>query len=383
MSLNNRIEKYHTLRKLLKYITTNVYDVCVNGNTEFTKKLDEINEIGSGSLGNVYLASLNNHTFVIKESQIENNHDEEKIKNNKKSIEILPFNSYVEEYIIMELLSDYVGIGGFPNFILSYKAAVCETCEGKYSKSCFMTFMEPAMCNLDEFIKIQKNIFSKTNAFYSIVYQLFLSLCVIHFKYGIYQYDISPYNILVLEIEPGGYLKYILNGKEYFVENHGYLFCIHDFGQSQVLHPDYSSREFYGTRNVLVNQDGKLEPIYRDENTDVIKWDDGRIGTYNVFTSESIPGQQVDLTDMKTFPPIEFFDDIKDLIRVFTDLAFNVSGDGIISPKQIEKLYQFRNYKFKYDENSAIFLRADMMLDYLYEKPIGAKESKVKDIFYF
>jgi hypothetical protein len=38
---------------------------------------------------------------------------------------------------------------------------------------------------------------------------------------------------------------------------------------------------------------------------------------------------------------------------------------------------------FMYDENSAMYLRADMMLDYLYEKPIGAKESKVKDIFYF
>jgi serine/threonine protein kinase len=371
METEDRIEKYFKLREFLKYITTSVYDVCVNGKTNFLSTLDKIDEIGKGHFGNAYLASLNNHTFVIKEAIISIN-DWKKIKDNKKSLEVLSENSYVEEYRIMELLSDNLVKGGFPNFILSYKAAVCETCRdtyGQYSNSCFMTFMEPAMCNFREFIKMPegKEMISNVNSHYSILYQLFLSLCTLHFKYGIYHRDIQYGNILVLKVKPGGYFRYIMNGKEYFVKNYGYLFCLHDFGNSMILNPDYSSGEFYGTRNVLVNQDGLLDPINCD-NSDVINWLDGRTGTDNKFTINSKPDKFIDLTDMKKFPPMEFFLDIILIIIFFRELPkLKLINDKV---------------KFRYDANSAIYLRADMMLDYLYEKPIGVTSNNIIHTFY-
>jgi serine/threonine protein kinase len=401
MEIYHRREKYHTLRELLKYITTNVYDVCVKGATDFNKKLDEINEIGRGSLGRVYLASINEQKFVVKETKVQK-YEWERIKNNKIYNEILPSNSYVEEYRIMEFLSEHVVNGGFPNFLLSYKAAVCETCSdtyGYYSNSCFMAFMEPAMCNFREFMETSDGIamFSNINALYSIIYQLLLGMCVLHFKYGISHRDLHYLNILVLKVEPGGYFRYVMDGKEYFVENHGYLFCLHDFGTSRILNPDYSSGDFYGTRDVLVNQDGKLEPInfpftidINDNitRTKVINWSDGRVGTDNEFTikSRSIldPDNLVDLTDMKKFPPIEFSYDLQDLLNIF--VVF--SRDTILTaPKQIKKklkkIIMNYVYNFKYDKDSAIFLRADMMLDYLYEKPIGLTKYDIIQSFFY
>jgi hypothetical protein len=161
-----------------------------------------------------------------------------------------------------------------------------------------------------------------------------------------------------------------MNGKEYFVENHGYLFCIHDFGQSKFLSPTYSSGIIYGTRNVLV-YDGKLFPIKFENATEII-WLDGRIGTNNKFTMNSIsildPDNLVDLTDMKKFPPMEFYTDIHRLLLRFNDL-----------PK-IRSIY---TPGFLYDANSAMYLRADIMLDYLYEKPIGVTNADIVQTFYF
>jgi hypothetical protein len=366
----NRIEKYYTLRDLLSSITTNVYDVCVNGNTEFNKKLDEIFPIGRGSFGKVYLASLNNHTFVVKEATVPTEQSN-KIKYNKIYNEILPSNSYVDEYKIMELLSEQVVKGGFPNFILSYKAAVCETCLESRKEICFMIFMEPAMCNFDEFIVNMASItmISNYRYRYSIIYQLLLGMCVFHLKYGIFHQDLHSQNIIVLKVKTGGYFRYIMNEKEYLVKNYGYLFCLHDFGSSMILNPNYSSGEFYGTRNVLVNQDGLLEPIYRD-NSNVINWLDGRTGTDNKFTINSNPDKFIDLTDMKKFPPMEFFYDICEIMYQFDDLPkINLISD---------KLYK----QFSYDEDSAMYLRADMMLDYLYEKPIGVTNDYIVETFH-
>jgi hypothetical protein len=123
---------------------------------------------------------------------------------------------------------------------------------------------------------------------------------------------------------------------------------------------------------VLVNQDGLLDPINCEyskyiRTSDIINWSDGRIGTDNVFTINATPissEQHVDLTDMKTFPPMEFFYDLKNLLEIF--IEFNS-----FSEKQVMKLKSLKRKTFPYDSNAAIFLRADMMLDYLYEKPIG------------
>jgi hypothetical protein len=73
---------------------------------------------------------------------------------------------------------------------------------------------------------------------------------------------------------------------------------------------------------------------------------------------------------MKKFPPMEFFYDICEIMYQFDDLPkINLISD---------KLYK----QFSYDEDSAMYLRADMMLDYLYEKPIGVTNDYIVETFH-
>jgi serine/threonine protein kinase len=345
--MEDRIDKYFILRRLLESITTAVYDVCVNGTTKFGKKLNKISHIGSGSFGKVYLASLNKHEFVVKEASTSVLQTNNIIKN-KKSFEILPKESYVEEYRIMELLSLHVIHGGFPNFILNYNAAVCETCGYYMNETCFISFMEPAMCDLDKFIYNTDGMYMISNydTSCSIIYQLFLGIYILHLKYGIVHTDLKSDNILVLRVEPGGYFRYILNGKEYFVRNYGYLFCIHDFGLAKMRNDKKRAR---------VLSDGRIEMM-----------------------SFKMSNSEIDLSDMMQFPYVEFFNDLQDLIKIFVD---GICSD-FLNTHLNQKLKSIKRQSFACDENSAIFLRADMMLDYLYEKPIGVTKHKVIQTFY-
>jgi serine/threonine protein kinase len=270
--------------------------------------------------------------------------------------------------------------------------------------------MESAICDLGEF---ESRYPINDELIWSITYQLFISLSILHLKYGIYHKDIKKQNVLVLRVKPGGYFRYIMNDKEYFVKNHGYLFCLHDFG----LSIDFKSQEMKGARNAKVRDDGKLEPItceyelqyntetrrfFVDKETDPmkVKWVDGDkiiTGTYNLTLNERVkPTIPVDTKDFVHFPMMEFFNDIQNLLGTIagtrdayvyrynykTELYDHLALEDI-SNKIIEKFRKVQplDSSFPYDTSSAIYLRADMMLDYLYEEPDNIDNIEVCDLF--
>jgi hypothetical protein len=59
--------------------------------------------------------------------------------------------------------------------------------------------------------------------------QIFISIYSFH-SFGYLQEDAHWGNFLYHRIKPGGYMKYIINGKELYLENLGYLWVIWDFG---------------------------------------------------------------------------------------------------------------------------------------------------------
>jgi serine/threonine protein kinase len=378
-----RISKYDIIKNLISFISTSVYDVCVNGETLYKKKFESIKEIGSGSFGTAYLIELNDYKFVIKETVITQK-DIRRINDNFHSIDILDREAYTEEFRIMSMLTDNMRSFGFPNFIFAYKAAICRTCHN--NDTCFMSFMEPAIGDLNNFSKSKEGskLIKDSKFIYNMIYQLFLGMCLLHLEYGIYHRDIKSDNILVLKVKPGGYFKYIMDDKEYLVKNYGYIFCIHDFGISFIYNPRYSRGHNYGTRNVKIDKNGILNPIrcelFKDNKDSSIIWYDNKnqteiIGTNNLFmsfTNQSMiePNYKVKLEKLKQFPPFEFTRDLDRLIDIFIE-----EKSVFIENMPFELIYKLESLKFEnfsFDvNNDAIFFRADMMLDYLYDKPIN------------
>jgi serine/threonine protein kinase len=334
------------------------------------------------------------------------------INNEAKELNILAKDSYITEFRIMDFLTDNIQKGGSPNFLMSYDAAICETCGDDMQDTCFMSFMEPAVGSLDKTLYKFPGI--TDDIIYSLVYQLFLGMCTLHFKYGIHHRDIKADNILILKVPGGGYFKYVMDDKEYFVQNKGFIACLHDFGISSIYNPIYSASNHYGTRNARVNTWGKLEPITcgygidigrkgnfkRTTETEEIEWNTGKISTNNVFTKDIrlVPDIDVKLEDTRQFPPFEFFNDLQNLVGLLTgghgyvifDLPFDQDKSGydhsewgkLNLPEDLDyKLQKLVMEEFDYDLDNAIFLRADMMLDYLYEKPIGIGEKDVVQTF--
>jgi serine/threonine protein kinase len=412
MILKKRFDKAIKIIKLLESIETLSHNVCINSYHEFTDNLDKLDEIAAGKYGTAYFAEINGRDFVIKEVIIGDDNDLERIKNDKQS-NILAKEAYTSEFKIMDQLTDYVKSGGFPNFLMSYYAGVCETCGYFSDNVCFLSFMELAVGDLKHFSSLR--VFNDPDIMYSVVYQLFLAMCSLHFRYGIHHRDIKVDNILYLKIKPGGYFRYIIDDKEYLVRNYGYLFCIHDFGISSVYNPKCANGPIYGTRNARVRDDGKLEPItckkgitikptterlqISNEPTEII-WENSRKNGTNNYFVENLPiepDQDVDLEDTKQFPPFEFFNDLQNLIGLFTGVSGYVVFDMpyhkeqnkqihdknlFVLPRKLQnKLESLQLENFVYDTNYAILLRADMMLDYLYEKP-KVPESDIVGTFY-
>jgi hypothetical protein len=64
--------------------------------------------------------------------------------------------------------------------------------------------------------------------------QIYIAIYSFHCE-GYFHLDAHWGNFLYHRIKPGGYIKYIINGKELYVENLGYLWVIWDFGLAQKI----------------------------------------------------------------------------------------------------------------------------------------------------
>lgn len=71
--------------------------------------------------------------------------------------------------------------------------------------------------------------------------QVFISILTFHKKIKYCHNDSHYGNFLYHKIKPGGYIKYKIDGKYYYLENMGYLWVIWDFGLSDNTYIDYAN----------------------------------------------------------------------------------------------------------------------------------------------
>lgn len=68
------------------------------------------------------------------------------------------------------------------------------------------------------------------NEWISCFLQIFFSLYVLQYYFGLLHNDLHWGNVLVFNIKKGGYWTYIINNKSYHIMNEGFLFVVWDFG---------------------------------------------------------------------------------------------------------------------------------------------------------
>ncbi|AOC55178.1 serine-threonine protein kinase [Lymphocystis disease virus 3] len=334
-----------TRHKLLKYeiqkIITDGWKVCVK-NSDFFDKLENVIKIDSGSFGDIYNARLKGVDFIIKE------------------VYIAPFmlkklgltvgkewnqNQYPPEAVVGFMTNDILESGEAPNFTYVLGLYFCKPC--KVRSVCYNLLTEKAENNL---AVITKELNSKDID--SAVAQLLMGLNVLHKKYGVIHKDVKAENILIKRIRATGCFKYETENRVFYIPNRGYIFMLADFGISSSVKPCYAFDAFLGTRNFKVESSGqlpgwgndagiesKLKPFnvkfkpvfstykysvkYLTLNAPINRWvnEEGAVlGDYtdNIMSTDDLEADlEIDLNDVVTFPALEFFGDVQDVIRMF------------------------------------------------------------------
>jgi serine/threonine protein kinase len=392
-----RLENGLRINNNLRSINADQWDMCMSGTNApaFRSNFSDIVEIGKGTFGQVYRATLANDKLVIKEAYLEPNEKRvlKESTTQNQTWEAVEKNSYPRENRILDLVNQLLLSRRCPNFVYVYNMAMCDGCKVKRlfdntvaSGSCYVTFMESADTDLGhiDLINFDEQL--------SVLYQLLIAVYAIHRYYAIWHRDIKTSNVFVQLIKPGGYFEYVIEGKSYFVKNMGIVVYLADFGVSSVMSPLYAFTNYYGTRNAEVMRSSEevggsylyWRPI-SVSNKQTLIWTGGRPNpfvkaTRNVITDPNIESSvPINLNNSQKFPAFEFYDDIQDVIRMFVGGKQTAQqGNHLpmkgLSPQLRDLITQKKAYlSIKNNlyriSGTVKYVLANEMLDHLYIKP--------------
>ncbi|QHR78450.1 hypothetical protein KM759_gp123 [Lymphocystis disease virus 4] len=245
----DRIAYMQKVKTELRSLNLNRGDYCVTREDSVLRGfLDNVQLLDIGGYGRIYKVNYKGLKFVFKEILLEDN-------DRKVLVDTEPLfwdqwtKVYPLEIYIFKLTDRLIETNKSPHFIYSAGGGLCSNCilstlNYTHRKgSCYVIAMELADFTLtdilndltDEDIKIA-------------VQQLLLGLTILHAEYGIFHGDLKSDNILVKRVEPGGYIKYEIFDRDFYVKNNGLLFLIADFNISKIYHGKYALTKFRGNK---------------------------------------------------------------------------------------------------------------------------------------
>jgi len=401
-----------------RFLTNNLnikqWDMCMTGNKSdnFKSHFESVQEIGKGTFGQVYRVSISSKPkplyLVIKEAYLSATEKKLILQNtSSEKLNQIPESAYPFEFKYLKLLNRILELKECPNFLYTYNIAMCQGCvvETLFRQRrprtgyCYITFMENAYSDLSQVVLTPEQQVS-------VLYQLLIAVHTIHQKFALHHRDIKKHNIMIQYINVGGYFEYIINNKSYFVQNAGVVAFLGDFGGSNSyfrnLQYDFEEH-MYGTRLAKVkrsrikHENSFLiwEPIYvpgfqritwKDNDKDVV-------GTVNRITENNLRkvNRLIKVEDVKKYPCFEFSNDIQDVIRIFIG-GKQATQPGIhsilkeLDPMLAKKL-EINAYMDKVNLNmfnthgTVKYVRADEMLEQLYEEPDELSDISIIDTF--
>jgi predicted unusual protein kinase regulating ubiquinone biosynthesis (AarF/ABC1/UbiB family) len=120
------------------------------------------------------------------------------------------------------------------------------------NKRYFINVNELANGDLQEFMLKEYDNYKKVNNALAQIYIAILSFHSIGYTHN----DAHWGNFLYHKVKPGGYIKYVINGYDVYLENLGYLWVIWDYGQTTIL----------DNLNIFITLDDYMKVIYAFNN---------------------------------------------------------------------------------------------------------------------
>jgi len=292
-------------------------DVLIN-HINFEKKL------GAGSFGEVSLGNLKsqiNTKFAIKMSTI--------TRRFAPTFEV-HINRLISELVLNNITQN------LPITIESFNCDSCKFENAPKTKKCIFYINEIANGDLESWFKTNP----EKHELESALFQIMAGIHAYQYYYNVVNNDIKAPNILFYNVNPGGYWKYTIYGRDFYVPNYGKLFIVNDFGVAQIFSPKYnyksSKEQPLGDRLFMINNHNfEILNSKSVERADLIRWANGQenyikknyllknkiynFPTLNASQKRIIgyDSNQVDFYNSNLVPPLEVLSDTQDVINMF------------------------------------------------------------------
>jgi hypothetical protein len=338
---------YTTTQDRFKYyeLINSTIDIEKNCFTLEEEEKINLHLIGVGSYANVFKGNKGSLQFAIKFSKL-----------NQEAVEhpfSLNYISWREVFFLKDIFKPLILNNICPNLPLLYQSFTCKEHELKLVNNkkqkypCVVTMVELADGNLKQYLKLPE-IKDDKDMIYSAIFQIMAALSTIQKYAQINHFDIKKENVLFYKIRSGGYFKYKIQNKTFYIPNKGYLFILNDFGISRCHSPKYEMyRNDNETSFKLGHRYARIEKIegsptfvpieikeQKNDNDSIVKsnsllWIDknnktitsnGAIFRMDRKTKEIFPSEfPIEwFENPETIPPFEFYNDTQDVIRTFT-----------------------------------------------------------------
>jgi len=361
---------YTTIKKRIRY------GLSIKEKTEKIKVLNkdiknfcEMNLIGKGDYGNVFLSEYLCYRFAVKATKM-----------GDKKPESLNLNSnYHELYILKDIFKPLIEKNICPNLPYLYDSFFSEKKElvlrsEKINCPCVLSILELADGDLKKYLQKSRKIEELNSCLFQIMAGLH---CIQHYP-QIMNFDIKKENVLYYNTSPSGYWCYTIKGEKYYVPNYGKLFILNDFGISRTMSPSFkmykndNEKTFRLGSRFGVIKDNLILPLNVEEQKNgslfrekspKIKWTDNDISkgaefrinreTDEILTLECndkkildfLKSKEIEFCSEKFFnspeiiPPFEFYNDTQDVLRMFVGGKRTTQRGNHSIPKNIPQKF--------------------------------------------
>jgi len=191
-------------------------------------------KFGTPSLfGEAWIASIDKQIIALKKILLTDN-----TKDSFTKQQFLAGGSAWSELAVYILSTILVFSKVNPNLPITFRYYYCKECQflnkniSKKKQQCIMTLNEMGDGDLKMYLKSKKMWNAKLIA--NFIFQVLSALYTLQKYFNMTHNDLHWGNVLVHEIQKGGYWKYTIDGIDYYIENLGYVFVLWDFGMVEI-----------------------------------------------------------------------------------------------------------------------------------------------------